>query len=196
MVAFSSRPPSRGKIVAKGPLRRGFTLIELLVVISIIGMLISLLLPAIQSSKEVARRMQCSNNLKQLATAMHSYIDSQKHFPSGGFGVGVAPHPDMGVDVNQPGGFFYVLLPYMEYKSLFDLGKGAGPWKFPNSLLEANRQRLSTPVGLFYCPSRRSVANYPVVRMPELCAEMDESGRTDYAANGGEVLVGMPAPST
>jgi prepilin-type N-terminal cleavage/methylation domain-containing protein len=176
-------------------IRKGFTLVELLVVFTIIGMLTSLLLPAVQSARETARRMQCTNHLKQIALAMHNYMDAQKHFPSGGFGVGFAPHPDMGMNVNQPGGFFYVLLPYMEYKQLFDMGKGASAYTCPPTLLHANTLRISTPVPLFYCPSRRTAKNYPLLKVPTLCGELSEGGRNDYAANGGETFVGMAAPS-
>lgn len=178
-------------------LRCGFTLIELLVVIAILGILIGLLLPAIQSSREAARRLECSNHLKQLSLAMIQYVETQKHFPSGGYGTGYSPQPDRGMGESQPGGFFYVLLSFLENKELYGLGKGVGAMDDTSStLFEANKTRNSTPLAIFYCPTRRSAANYPVVHNPLLCANMEIGSRTDYAANAGEMYIPMDPPST
>jgi prepilin-type N-terminal cleavage/methylation domain-containing protein len=186
----------RGKTGSISPTRRitkGFTLVELLVVIAIIGILIALLLPAIQAAREAARRAECTNHLKQLAAAMLNYVNTEKHYPSGGFGVGWAPHPDRGMGADQPGAFFYVLLPFLENRQLFDLGKGVGRMNSSSpTLLKANKERLSTPLPVLYCPTRRAPLNYPVdnnhafVPLPGLCDTLQVGCRNDYAANAGE----------
>ncbi|MBN2578026.1 MAG: DUF1559 domain-containing protein [Pirellulales bacterium] len=177
----------------KGKAPRGFTLVELLVVIAIIGILIALLLPAIQAAREAARRTECTNHLKQLGVAVQNYHASQNHLPSAGYGVGYAPHPDRGLGTNQPGGVFYVLLPFLEQKQLFELGKGVGPRDESSAKLKnTNKQRLETPVSVFYCPSRRACKNYPIddnhgfIRNPVFCASLSVGCRTDYVFNAGE----------
>jgi len=148
--------------------RHGFTLVELLVVITIIGILIALLLPAVQSAREAARRLQCSNNLKQMALAFHSYQ------------VNWGVLPDAGKEKNRcdntthtPGdaprghwNWMYQILPYIEQANLYDE---------PNDITV---QR--TPVALYYCPTRRRPARYP-----------DDSGsaRSDYAGCSGDVMI-------
>ena len=95
--------------------RRGFTLIELLVVIAIIAVLIALLLPAVQSAREAARRIQCTNNMKQIGLALHNYLSANNAFPMGG-----TPQYDRGLPTpkgpfeweNYSG--FAMMLPYLE----------------------------------------------------------------------------------
>src|SRR5690348_10720611 len=94
--------------------RRGFTLVELLVVIAIIGILIALLLPAVQAAREAARRVQCTNHLKQLGLGFMVHHDQQKHFPTGGWGYMWVCDADRGLDKRQPGGWGYTVLPFTE----------------------------------------------------------------------------------
>ncbi len=101
--------------VRGGP--NGFTLVELLVVITIIGILIALLLPAVQAAREAARRMQCGNNLKQLGLGLHNYHLAFKQFPLG------AVHDNYtwgSVHHDQHGSFLVALLPYIEQQSIYD----------------------------------------------------------------------------
>src|SRR5712672_2279903 len=104
--------------------RVGFTLIELLVVIAIMAILIALLVPAVQKVREAAMMTQCENNLKQMGLALQMNHDNYKRFPSNGWGWFWTGSPDFGTGPEQPGGWFYNVLPYIEQGALRDMGKG------------------------------------------------------------------------
>jgi prepilin-type N-terminal cleavage/methylation domain-containing protein len=127
--------------------RKGFTLVELLVVIAIIGILIALLLPAIQAARESARRMSCSNNLKQIGIAAHLYHDSYQHLPAGWTAYDANNRP---YALGKPGwGWATRILPYME---LGTLAKNSIDFKKPFSD-PANAYVRTLYVADFRCPS-------------------------------------------
>ncbi|MCO6456997.1 MAG: DUF1559 domain-containing protein [Pirellulaceae bacterium] len=141
--------------------RRGFTLVELLVVIAIIGILVALLLPAVQAAREAARRMQCQNNLKQLGLAMHNFHDTYGHWPHGGhhwqFHVGFDRNGGTWIDGRQGAGFGAQILQFLEQGTLFD---GSSPVADLDgnrriSDIEKSKLIIRTAVPSFYCPSRR-----------------------------------------
>ncbi len=158
----------------------GFTLVELLVVIAIIGILVSLLLPAVQAARETARRTQCANHLKQLAQAALQHEQSQGYLPTGGWGHGWVGDPDRGFTMSQPGGWLYNISPYLEQQALHDLGVGANA--------AGRTQAIQTAVALFNCPSRRPVEfvpyNYGTFANSN---PISTAFRSDYAANSGDV---------
>jgi len=124
--------------------RSGFTLIELLVVIAIIGVLIALLLPAVQQAREAARRGQCANNLKQIGLALHNFTDVQGHLPSS----------------DRPPGFSIRhswvtnTLPYLENGLLYDAYNYEQSWDYPE-----NRTTVGRVLGVLICPSSPTVAD-------------------------------------
>jgi prepilin-type N-terminal cleavage/methylation domain-containing protein len=173
----------------------GFTLVELLVVIAIIGILISLLLPAIQKARESARNLECANHLKQIGTAVVNHEQSQRYYPTGGWGSNWVGDADRGYGLSQPGGFFYNILPFMEMKGNHDMLKGTrsgntGP-------LETAKSALNLAMPTFNCASRRVATLSPAVT-PSLvnivnCAKInigtDLLYHSDYKANAGSVQI-------
>ena len=134
---------------------RGFTLIELLVVIAIIAVLIALLLPAVQSAREAARRIQCTNNLKQIGLGMHGYHDTLNRFPSAL--TYVAGSADVPTGVGSP---YAAILPYLEQKNLQDLLDPTQPWYLVSPTV------AQMTVNLFLCPSDPGprVYSYPFLQ--------------------------------
>jgi prepilin-type N-terminal cleavage/methylation domain-containing protein len=165
---------------------RGFTLVELLVVIAIIGVLVALLLPAVQAAREAARRTQCSNNLKQLGLACLLHVDTYGFFPSGGWGDWWVGCPDQGAGIRQPGGWAYQLLPFIEESARAGIGRGFKCGD-PNSRAAMGKM-VSTPVSIFYCPSRRPATGYAWINQGNFNFEPPEfAAKTDYAGNLGDV---------
>lgn len=129
-VRYNSMLPNR---------RGGFTLVELLVVIAIIGILIALLLPAVQAAREAARRMECSNHLKQIGLAMHNYHGTYSALP---FGCSWPP------TTTTTGSWAAFILPYLEQQTVYDL------FDFNLSLCDpANEQAVKTVIPAYICPS-------------------------------------------
>lgn len=167
------------------PVDRAFTLVELLVVIAIIGILVSLLLPAVQSAREAARMAQCKNNLKQIGLAARSHTTTHGYFPSSGWGFKWIGDPNRGFGTKQPGGWIYNSLPYMEQQNIYDLGLGATGTTL---LAELSKQHAS-PLSTMNCPSRRMTKLYPPINGTAFAYNTDNStmcAKTDYGVNGGE----------
>jgi prepilin-type N-terminal cleavage/methylation domain-containing protein len=178
----------------------GFTLVELLVVIAIIGILVALLLPAVQAAREAARRSQCTSQLKQLALGSINHHDVHKHLQTGGWGWAYIGDPDWGFGKDQPGGWIFNTLPYIEEQSLHD-SSGDGQrtdttGRRPDrTQLEIGRTVVQTPVTLTNCPSRRPPIPYK--RWGGTLSNAlspAESIKMDYAINAGHVFVEWPDP--
>jgi len=160
--------------------------VELLVVIAIIGILVALLLPAVQAAREAARRSQCKNKLKQIGLACLEHESAHGSLPSGGWSKEWTADPNRGFGPDQPGSWEYNILPYLEEQPLHDMGKGlASP-----ALDEELGRMISTPVEAFYCPSRRPADVYPHVWLTaynlRTLSRFPNISKSDYAANTGD----------
>jgi len=166
-----------------------------LVVIAIIGVLVALLLPAVQAAREAARRNSCKNNLKQLALGYMNHESVTKHFPTGGWGNDWIGDADRGFGIGQPGGWIYNLLPFIEESAKHSLPSDGKPDEYEPSQLDGALLLLQQPVNVINCPSRRSgtftagtTAGAKNVR--GMSSDM-LLGRGDYAANAGDTRGGF-----
>ncbi|QDS98156.1 hypothetical protein HG15A2_14290 [Adhaeretor mobilis] len=181
------------QVTSRKPIRldRAFTLVELLVVIAIIGVLVSLLLPAVQAARESARRTQCQNNLKQLSIGCLNHESALGHLPTGGWSYGWIGDADRGFGPDQPGGWRFTILPYVENQSLFDLGAGTDG----QDRVDATRVLAKSNVASLYCPSRRSPITVPdTYNYRKYGTQINESARSDYAGNRGSLPWSSNAP--
>jgi prepilin-type N-terminal cleavage/methylation domain-containing protein len=170
--------------VARVRSRSAFTLVELLVVIAIIGVLVGLLLPAVQAAREQARRTQCQNNLKQLGLAAKQHVATHGYYPTGGWGYRWVGEARRGFTGEQPGGWLYNLLPYLEQENLHQLNANATD---DAGVAAANVQLVSTPLAFTACPTRRRPMALAVSVSPDMinCNTPSQMARSDYAANVG-----------
>ena len=168
--------------------RRGFTLVELLVVIAIIGMLMALLVPAVNGVRESGRQTQCKNQLREIGHAAQLHADKLGYFPTGGWGNSWVGDPDRGFGPEQPGGWIYNSLPYLGFDNVRRIGTTAAGAKLDDAKKKIALKELKAVVlPMFICPSRRRATGYPK-RETSYNADEPDSGlvaKTDYASNGG-----------
>ena len=187
----AARPVGRAGDPGPATRRRsgGFTLVELLVVIAIIALLMALLFPAVQATREAARVAQCRNQVRQLATGCLTHLETHRFWPTGGWGYLWTGEADRGFGKSQPGGWAYSVLPYIEQTALHQLGAGITD---QTQRLARNSQRCATPVGTFYCPTRRPPqgATATSVHTPRNAPIPAVYAKTDYAINLGDTFTG------
>jgi prepilin-type N-terminal cleavage/methylation domain-containing protein len=178
--------------LGKGPTKRerplGFTLIELLVVIAIIAILIALLVPAVQKVREAAARVQCQNNLKQIGIACHSLNDTYKRLPPAATFNGLTSKPTAQKDLFNGawGNPFFMMLPFIEQKALFDQSKVNTPfahinvsYKYDTGALDATPRQI---VPTYLCRSDPSLPSDLTVTQPSV-GIIDPFAVSSYAFN-------------
>lgn len=145
---------------------RGFTMIELLVAIAIIGVLISLALPAVQSAREAARAMQCKSQMRQLGQALHNFESAFRSLPAGNDFIN-----------NDRHSWCTRVLPYLEQSALFNQYNWSLPWNDTTGAAPNNNSITQTNLSIFKCPSE----------------PFEQAGAIDYGGNFGTSLTGLPA---
>ncbi len=167
-----------GGLLFRRRLSLGFTLVEVLVVIAIIGLLVALLLPAIQGTREAARRMQCQNNLKQLGIALQLFHDTQRTFPASGWTTAGPGNPK-----GKYVGWRPMVLPYLEQENVYRLYDSSANWWEGTNLTVA-----SIPLPIFRCPSTPQVPEVlrAIAKPPRPAIQFSiQLAPTDYEAMQG-----------
>jgi prepilin-type N-terminal cleavage/methylation domain-containing protein/prepilin-type processing-associated H-X9-DG protein len=183
-----------------------FTLVELLVVIAIIGILVALLLPAIQAAREAGRRATCKNHLRQIALSCINFESSHKSFPSNGWSWRWMGDPDKGVGQRQPGGWIYQTTQYLEEGAVFNVGGGLPPAEKAKEL----KKQMAASIPVYNCPSRRPAVPLTARTPNGKYTDLDDNGaekipynseipdglaKTDYAVNAGAGFVPGTSPA-
>ena len=170
-----------------------FTLVELLVVIAIIGVLVALLLPAVQAAREAARRTKCTNNLRQIALAAMNHEGAHGHYPTGGWGWFWAGDPDRGFGDKQPGGWMFNVMPFLESSNAYNLGADGQPDVITEQQKVGTLKMIQTPQPALNCPTRRigggesGPFNGSTIAFNSLTPDTSEFvARGDYAFNCGD----------
>ncbi len=178
--------------------RTAITVVEVLVTVSVVGILASILIPAVFSAKENSRQLRCKNNLKQISLGILQHHEAQGRFPSGGWGYTWVGVPGRGSGRKQPGGWIYSLLPYIDQLALHELGEN----RAESERRSASAKRLATPVDVLNCPSRRIPDVWPTsdsrphYRNPKETETVFHVARSDYVANGGDLYASViPGPA-
>ncbi|HTQ40166.1 MAG TPA: DUF1559 domain-containing protein [Pirellulales bacterium] len=164
-------------------LRRAFTLVELLVVIAIIGILIALLLPAVQAAREAAHRSQCLNSIRQLGLACLNYESARKHYPS-------ALYDENGSQYAGPYGYIAIVTPYMENKLYHDLINFSIRWDYPG-----NEQVPATVIPFTKCPSQDSTEPMIIFNQDNGTPGSGMQRAHYYAVMGGKLADTCPGNS-
>ena len=171
---------------------RGFTLVELLVVIAIIAMLVTLLIPAVQSARSAARNMHCKNTLKQMSLAGLNFESAMQHFPGDGWGWRWVGDPDRGSGLEQPGSWLYKIMPYTEASEIWQMASDGQPEVITDRQLNGAARAIGTHLPWFNCPERKderltplSTSNWPYRN----AAPTEGAATISYGANWGDTQI-------
>lgn len=181
----TTNQPHRSPVRHRGQPSHGIGLLDVLIALAIVGLLLNLTLPAVQSARSAARRVACANNLRQVGLAMQMHHDTHGCFPANGWGYRWVGDPDRGYGREQPGGWIYNTLAFTEQRAVRE--KPAGMPAMSPEKKQATARMLSTVLAGWNCPERRVPALYATndPYSPHNSETVYAAARADFAANGG-----------